>query len=253
MSAPPIAWTPRFTWEERLKYTLVPPRLYMWRLIRKHMRGNEPELRLLPFLVPRDRAAIDVGANRGIYTHVLAKLCTHVHAFEPNPKMLMLLRRALPRNATAYQAALSDTDGGTVDLIVPIYGDVFSNVGASLNPRMAERPHGLVQVERRTLDSYKFDNVGYIKIDVEGFEDAVLAGATETIMRNRPIVQVEMEEGHTGRPIQESHALMDRFDMDGFFVRGGELRPLAEFDAERDHRAKVRQPGYVNNFIFRPR
>lgn len=249
----PTPWTPRYTWKERIKYTLIPTRFHVWRLIRKEMRTSEPELKLLPVLAPPGRAALDVGANRGTYTHVLAKLCSHVHAFEPNPKMHGLLARALPRNATAYQVALSDTNGGTTDLIVPLYGTKFSNVGASLNPRKAERPHGVVPVERRTLDSYGFEDVGFIKIDVEGFEQAVLTGARDTIARCRPTILVEMEENHTGRPLTESHAFMERFDMEGFFVRDGEILPLAEFDIERDHRSKVRQPGYVNNFIFRPR
>lgn len=247
-----ISWMPRFTWEERFKYNIVPPRLYLWRLLRKHWRRGEAELRLLPEIVPPGRAAIDVGANKGVYTHYLSRLCPHVHAFEPNPKMHHLLRRTLPRNATAYPCALSDRND-TADLIVPIYGSVFSNVGASLNPLKKDRQHGTVTVETRTLDSFGFKNVGFVKIDVEGFEKTVLAGARELIARERPVILVEMEEGHTGEPIEASHAFMDQFDMEGFFVRGGQLMPLSAFDPDADHRRKVRQPGYVNNFIFKPR
>ncbi len=248
-----ISWAPRFTWEERFKYGLVPARLYLWRLLRKHWRKGEPELRLLPEIVPKGRTAIDVGANKGVYTHYLSRLVPHVHAFEPNPKMHALLTRTLPTNATAYTCALSDRNGATAELIVPIYGGVFSNVGASLNPRMKGRQHGSVTVETRTLDSFNFTNVGFLKIDVEGFEKAVLRGATALIARERPVILVEMEEGHTGEPIEASHAFMTQFDMEGFFVRAGKLLPLSAFDAERDHRQKVRQPGYVNNFIFKPR
>jgi len=248
-----VRWVPRYTWEERIKYRLVPARLYMWRLMRKHMRRGEVELKMLPQLVPPGRVAIDVGANKGVYTTMLGRLAAHVHAFEPNPKMLHLLRRILPANATAYDVALSDSDAAEVELVVPIYGSVFSNVGASLNPLKKSRAHGVVIVQTRTLDSYNFTNVGFMKIDVEGFEAAVLRGARETIMRERPVILVEMEEGHTGKPIEASHAFMDQFEMDGYFVRGDVLRPLAEFDPEADHRGKVRQPGYVNNFIFKPR
>ena len=80
-------WTPPYTWEERFKYTLIPPRLYMWRLIRKHLRKGEAELHLLPRIVPAHKIAIDVGANKGVYTHLLSRICPHVEAFEANPKI----------------------------------------------------------------------------------------------------------------------------------------------------------------------
>ncbi|MCA0199825.1 MAG: FkbM family methyltransferase [Proteobacteria bacterium] len=248
-----IPWTPRFTWEERFKYDLIPARLYLWRLLRKHWRKGEPEIRILPEIVPAGRMAIDVGANKGVYTHFLSRLASHVHAFEPNPKMHRLLTRTLPKNATAYTCALSDRDNEVAELIVPIYGSVFSNVGASLNPLMKGRNHGTVSVPTRTLDSFNFTNVGFLKVDVEGFEKTVFNGAVELIRRERPVIQVEMEEGHTGEPIEASHAFMAQFDMAGFFVRDGKLLPLSAFDADKDHRQKVRKPGYVNNFIFKPR
>jgi hypothetical protein len=43
----------------------------------------------------------------------------------------------------------------------------------------------------RTLDSYEFDNVGLIKIDVEGFEEKVLRGGVKTIARCKPILYIE--------------------------------------------------------------
>jgi len=42
-------------------------------------------------------------------------------------------------------------------------------------------------------------------------------------------------------------------DAEGFFIRAGGLRPLSEFDPERDHRRRRGQPGYAQNFVFRMR
>jgi FkbM family methyltransferase len=248
-----IPFAPRYTWEERFKYGVLPARLYLWRLLRKHWRKGERELRLLPEFVPPGRAAIDVGANKGVYTHYLSRIVTHVHAFEPNPKMYHLLCRTLPGNATAYTCALSDRDDETAEMIVPIYGGHFSNATASLNVRKKDRQHGVFSVQTRTLDSFGFTNIGFVKIDVEGFEKAVLAGAVDLIARERPVIQVEMEEEHTGEPIETSLAFMEQFDMDGYFVREGRLVPLSAFVADRDHRRRVSKAAYVNNFIFRPR
>lgn len=248
----PANWTPPYTFEERLKYTLIPPRLYMWRLIRKHLRKGEAELKILPQIVPRDRIAIDVGANKGVYSHLLARVCQGVEAFEPNPKIYRILTRTLPRNVVAHQVALSDRVG-TAELIVPMYGGGFSNQTASLNPRKRNEGAGVVRVAQRTLDSYGFSNVGFIKIDVEGFEPAVLAGARETIMRERPVMQVELEEQHTGQTIEQCLAGVQALGMDAFFLRDGGLRPISEFDPVKNRAAFSDRNGYVNNFIFKPR
>jgi FkbM family methyltransferase len=247
----PADWTPPYSFEERIKYTLIPARFYMWRLLRKHLRKGEPELKFLPQIVPRDRIAIDIGANKGVYTHFLARLCQSVEAFEPNPKIYRILTRTLPTNVVTHQVALSDLTG-TAELIVPMYGGGFSNQTASLNPRKRNEGAGVVKVAQRTLDSYCFANVGFIKIDVEGFEAAVLAGAHETILRERPIMQVELEEQHTGLSIEQCLTGVTELDMEAFFLRDGALRPISEFDPAKN-RDLCKKPGYINNFIFKPR
>jgi FkbM family methyltransferase len=245
------SWSPPYSLEERLKYTLIPPKLYMWRLIRKHLRKGERELHILPRIVPPGRIAIDVGANKGVYSHLLARLAAQVQAFEPNPKLFRVLTRTLPANVVAHRMALSDREG-MAELIIPRSSHGYSNQTASLNPRKRNEGAGIVAVPQRRLDSFGFNNVGFIKIDVEGFEQAVLEGARDTIMRERPVIQVELEEQHTGRPIADSFAQLEGFAMDGFFLRDGKLRPLAAFDAEANRKA-FRGPDYINNFIFRPK
>jgi FkbM family methyltransferase len=250
-----MTYTPHYTLEEWIKYRLIPPRLYMWRLLRKHARRGERELKLLPELVAVDKIAIDIGANKGVYTHTLSKLCRAVQSFEPHPKMYPLLVRALPANATAHNVALSDADG-TAELVIPSYNKAgFTNQGASLDPNKKNAPFGFetAAVQARTLDSYNFTDVGFIKIDVEGFEDSVVKGALATIRREKPVLMIEIEEWHRKRPIEECLREMEVLDAEAYFVRDGALQPIAEFNPERDHRNRRRQPGYVQNFIFKPR
>ena len=47
-----------------------------------------------------------------------------------------------------------------------------------------------VQVE--TLDSFNFQNVGFVKVDVEGYEKFVLEGAQQLIAQSRPTIQLEI-------------------------------------------------------------
>jgi hypothetical protein len=49
----------------------------------------------------------------------------------------------------------------------------------------------VAQVEARTLDSFEFDAVDLIKLDIQGAEYAALVGARETIERHRPVILVE--------------------------------------------------------------
>ena len=60
--------------------------------------------------------------------------------------------------------------------------------------RIKER--GTVEVQIRTLDSFKIVDVGFIKYDVEGFETKALIGSMDTIKRYWPVVIVEQNRGN---------------------------------------------------------
>src|SRR5690242_3658822 len=77
-----------------LKTWLSWRRYYWWMLLTKY---GEYELRVLHRHVPRDRVAIDVGANDGVYAYHLSRYARSVVAFEPNPHFNRALR-FLPRN-----------------------------------------------------------------------------------------------------------------------------------------------------------
>jgi len=79
-------WIPPSSTEEIIKNFLLPPRFYMRHLVRKNLRKGEPELHLLPFLVNRDKQAIDIGANKGVYTHLLARLAPSSMPLNPIQK-----------------------------------------------------------------------------------------------------------------------------------------------------------------------
>lgn len=245
-------WTPPTDITERLKQALVPPAIDIRRRVARELRKGEPEFGLVPFLCDRARDAIDIGANRGVYTWWMARTARHVHAFEPNPKMMGILNKVLPANATSYAVGLSDC-AGEAGLFIPQRRKGYSNQGGSLSTRKADSPHGEVTVETRTLDSYDFRDIGFIKVDVEGFEAAVLAGAQETIAREKPNMLIELEEAHTGEPIEDMLAKIGEMGFAGFFMRRGQLTALEHFDPQAHHRATSQAADYVFNFIFIPR
>src|SRR5262249_3290635 len=129
----------------------------------------------------------------------------------------------------------------------------YSNQGASLSAAKVTGEHGKVRVEARTLDSYAFEDVCCIKIDVEGHELAVVAGAAETLKRCRPTLVVEIEERHTQRPLAERIAAVWAHDYEAFCLRNGALVRFADLCLDAHHRKPRQRSDYVFNFIFLPR
>src|SRR5579885_1513889 len=84
-------------------------RLRIWRTLR--WRNYEPEFYLLDHLVDPTRAAVDVGANEGIYAERMAQLSPLVHCFEPNPSFAAALRAKLDPKVTVHELALSNRKG----------------------------------------------------------------------------------------------------------------------------------------------
>ena len=245
------SWEPPSTFEEKIRAVLVPPRLRMrFLLMRERLRG-EAELKLLPFLIDRRRIALDIGANKGIWAEAMRRYAKHVHAFEPNPKIFRELKRSAHRAVTAHRLALSD-NSGPAGLLIPIGRRGYSNQGARLTPLKAGISYGTLPVEARRLDEMDLGAVGFMKIDVEGHEMAVIAGAAETLRRYRPNLMVEIEEIHTGQPIRQSLDAICAKGYEAFALEDGTLKSAWTIDLTRRHSESDRGEGYIYNWIFFP-
>lgn len=244
-------WTPPDTLEETAKRLFVPPPLYARYKYAKELRKGEREIRLVPFLADPARLALDVGANKGVWTYALLKAGCRVHAFEPNPKMFAVLKRWAKDRAQLHPIALGDASGEAV-LMIPKRASGYSNQGASLSANtLGDEAFGSVTVETRRIDDLGLTDIGFIKIDVEGFELQVLKGAAETLARDRPNLVVEMEEKHTKRKLAGMVAEVCGYGYRCLALRGGVLTDFAELDLAVSHDPK--RPGdYVFNFIFLP-
>ena len=234
-----------FSLEERLKYAPVPPKLYLRNLVARRLKKGERELHFLDRLVRPGSVAIDVGANKGLYAWLLSRIAAEVKAFEPNPKMYAQLARSVPRNVETFEVGLSDK-AGEAELILPIHRNGrYSNQGGSLQEAkyMSGKEVQRWPVRQERLDAFGFTDVSFIKIDVEGFEMEVIAGAAETLRRDRPVLLVEIDESQNGVPLHDAIAQIEAFGYETFCAVGSDLVPFAA------------GPGIAaptNNFIFRP-
>ena len=214
----------------------------------------EPELALLPALCRRDAVAIDIGANEGFFAKHLLPLAQSVIAFEPLPQLVAELRKNYPDKMEIHGIILSDHEGDG-ELRFPAGGFMSATVQES-NHAAAESGRAIetVVVAMKTLDGFHLTNVGFIKIDVEGHEEAVLRGGLTTIKREMPNLMIEIEERHAPGSLDRVPALLADAGYCGYYLDGDSLRPLWQFNPLRDQvKSKGRQQRYINNFLFFPR
>jgi FkbM family methyltransferase len=219
---------------------------------------GEWELRILRRWVDRARVAVDVGANNGVYAFHLSRFARAVVAFEPNPRFHPKLM-GLPRKVRLETVALSAT-GGSAELSIPRQGETEAAGWATLEASVHEVARTL-PVQTRRLDDYGLTDVGFIKVDVEGHELAVLAGAEATVRENRPVLLVECEDAHRPGATAELFAWTRARGYRGVFFEKGRERPIEDFSLARHQRPHGFSPGekfarqeldYVNNFLFVP-
>src|SRR6185369_3906775 len=192
---------------EAVRGTLPPRVVHAYRLVRHTMLWPcEPEMVAARQFLSPDKIAVDVGANVGLFTAVLARRSNKVIAFEPNPSCAKHLRKVAPRNCEVIAKAVSDSGGKTV-LRVPVSQGIPMHALATIeaaNRHCSElRATGFVthEVEKVTLDQALLgqigtDGVAFINIDAEGHEFAVLRGSEGLIANHQPVLLVELEYRH---------------------------------------------------------
>ena len=219
--------------------------------VRKELRKGEREAAILSQLVDAKRDAIDIGANKGVYAELLSRICKRVYAFEPNPKMYSVLKRSCAKNVETFYMALSDKSG-VAELRIPVRPSGYSNQGASLSTYKINESYASVEVKCSRLDELNLKNIGFIKIDVEGFELSVLRGAVETIKRELPIMLIEIEEAHTGMPIEEMIAEVEAYGYRCQILLNGQIVDFSNKYIEKHIRNAQTREDYIFNFIFVP-
>src|SRR5262245_11882947 len=209
------------SFRERLTM-LIPPSVFYRQRIAQEARTGEPELALLPELVPRGGIAVDVGANIGFFAYALADIADRVFAFEPNPDYAFFARRMLRGRAEVRELALSDASGrGSLYVPISDEGELLHLAGSLKQGHFQFRNVKVYDVEVRTLDEIGLADVRFVKADVEG-EREVLDGARATIARDRPIILLELLSGTHENPAADTAAICKSFGYEAFIIQRGE-------------------------------
>lgn len=170
--------------------------------------------RILLEVLRKGEALIDVGANIGHVTLTGAWRVGprgRVISFEPNPSVFERLSahvrmNGLRERVALHNAALADRPG-TLTLKVPVEGTggaTLGQIGSEYSGKLSESYDVKVEVGDELCGLV--DGPAMVKVDVEGYEVAVLKGLRKTIGRLRPAMLVECWPEHlknAGSSVQE--------------------------------------------------
>jgi FkbM family methyltransferase len=242
----------------------APAGIRLLRIGTSQQRRGEPEIRELHRLVTHGTVAIDVGAHFGEYSYVLAKLVGkqgRVICLEPVEEDAAALAkgaRQLRLPIEVINCALSSQEGYAELHIPSSDGDLSTALSSLRDGQESERGESRRVLVKRLDDITQglTQPISLVKIDVEGHEVDVLAGAEATLANHRPNLIIEIEKRHNSMPIEHVFQLVLDHGYRGEFIDGtGVIRPLSEFDVTRhqdQYLENVDSRHYINNFIFVP-
>jgi FkbM family methyltransferase len=138
---------------------------------------------------------VDCGSAEGFFVFKHAAHCKHIYCIEPLPVFTRALHKLYGnlKNVTVIQAALSDK-------VSHLY---LSPSSISSTCRLVPSDEKDIQVKAVTLDSLfaeRLIKIDYLKADLEGFEEMMIAGGLETIKMSKP--KIAITTYHMGQDYQ---------------------------------------------------
>ncbi len=196
----------------------------------------ETEAAALDQLLPDGAICFDIGAEYGLYTLTFARRIGErgrVFSFEPLPGPHRFLSRVVrwlhATNVTVQRLALGDRiHDATLSLPrrrwLPVHGRAFvvdgaDGTGPNAEFEREERVRSSVSTVDVTVEEAGLSRVDFIKIDVEGYEPAVLRGATVTLERFRPTLLIEIEDRHLEKFRASSATIIDQLAPLGYRMK----------------------------------
>lgn len=190
-----------------------------------------------------NKVSVDIGANVGIFSVFLDSVYSKnmnssfkekkIISFDPNPSNVNYLNSLVNTNKLSSIKVESFAVGNSSE-IIPLYieSDNPSAWGTSQTPSSKELLKK-IEVKQTSLDTY-FKNfnfqIGFIKIDVEGFEIEVIEGALKTIKKHKPIICFELNLTILAKREKSVNILLDNLynnNYELFFENSkGKLQPF---------------------------
>jgi FkbM family methyltransferase len=198
------------------------------------------EFNLISRYVKSGDEVFDIGANMGYYTIWMSKFIGNgrIHSFEPDIKNFERLNKNIAINRLTNQVVSNKKAAGDMD------GEIDFTTGLDGENHISNQTsENLVTIQSTQIDKYASENnigaIAYMKIDVEGFEYAVLKGSN-TFLVNKKIDIIQLEINNTicnsGKSITDLLELLSyyRYELCRFDVDKNQLI-ATEFVPEREN------------------
>lgn len=144
--------------------------------------------------IPKDAVCIDIGANVGQSIEFFKKRFKTIHSFEPNPDLAEYLEKRYSKQGIEIHPYAIGEQTAQATLYIPKYRGIVLHHTASfikeecldtLNEFLNIPKERITFIERkvniRRLDSFDIPNIGFIKIDAEGYESEVVKGLGDVL------------------------------------------------------------------------
>lgn len=208
-------------------------------------------LRVLNQQLDPKKLAIDVGGNTGYHCFYMAQHCKRVVTYEPVPRLFQILRENMTLKGMANKVGFRNKAVGNRVEEVVFHVDMRRLSNTSQVP-LVESQKAVFPMTKLDIENHQ--DVGFIKIDVEGFEYDVLLGAQKLIERDRPKCMVEIYKPYCQVPIQRPFEwFFERDYLCGyFFPKRGKLIRVEDADAGEQAVLK-HHDRHDGDFLFIPR
>ena len=138
--------------------------------------------------IKKNDVVVDVGSYIGLHTFEMSKLAKKVYSFEPQPLISACVMKSLEgleiTNVDHRNMAIGDYSGKT-------FIHTNNDGDASLEGIRDHKFKSKYECRIERLDNMINEPIKLIKIDVEGSEFQVLAGAIGLIEEHKPIIIIE--------------------------------------------------------------
>lgn len=154
---------------------------------------EEYETMLMLSQVNKNSVVVDVGANIGYYTLLLAQKCKQVYAVEPDKDCFEILKKNVEENGFNNVVLFNVAVGDKKEKNIFIKDSI--NLG---NSRLIGDKRKTIYDKRVIVNCLKLDDIlskeqkiDLIKIDSQGWEPQVIEGAKKIIKRDSPTLFLE--------------------------------------------------------------
>ncbi|MDF1737813.1 MAG: FkbM family methyltransferase [Verrucomicrobiales bacterium] len=220
------------------------------RLVRYRYRTEPDTASFIDECVQKGDVCLDIGAHKGVVTHMLTKRVGEkgaVIAFEPQKELFEWLKRMISSfrfsNVTVEAVALAEKSGNRT-----LYRSGVTRSGSLTED--SDTHLESITVEAIALDDYcessSLDEISFVKIDVDGFELQVLEGGARTLRKFKPILLVEISD----KDLTPVTSLLGKlgYGESEFEYRGRRYKGSETSSVPHRHAKSV-----FRNFLFRPK